>query len=67
MRGGMVALNSTSIVSADYAAEAQELTLQFQSGRSYTYYGVPAEVYDGLLMAGSPGAYFNTAIKNQYG
>ena len=60
-------LRSTSIASADWDKDSQELTVTFQNGRDYTFYDVPEDVYQGLVNAASPGQYFNAVIKNVYG
>lgn len=43
------------------------LTVWFKSGRSYTYDGVPEDVYLGLINAESAGRYFNNVIRGVYG
>ena len=59
--------NSTAIRSADYDQRTRTLRLWFvESGGPYDYYGVPGEVYDGLLRAASKGTYFNERIRDRY-
>jgi hypothetical protein len=62
----MVALRSTAIVSADYDAELEALTLTFANGRSYTYDDVPQEVFERLVADPSPGAFYHTYIRDLY-
>jgi KTSC domain len=59
-------LRSTAIAEASYDDETRTMEVEFTNGRSYTHVGVPQEVYDGLVSAGSPGAYYNSAIKGRY-
>ena len=63
----MPPLRSTSLASADYDPSTLELLITFSNGRSYSYSEVPKEVYDGLLGASSPGAYYHANIKDNYG
>jgi hypothetical protein len=37
------------------------------SGNTYTYYGVPKDVYERFLHASSKGQFFNDYIKDRYG
>lgn len=63
----MPALNSSAIRFADYDPETQTLRLSFTGGGSYTFEGVPQDVYDALLASPSPGRYYAQSIKGQYG
>lgn len=62
------ALHGTSswIDSASYDAETQTMTIDMR-GRTYTFHEVPEYVYDGLIMAPSPGEYYHAEIKGRYG
>lgn len=57
---------SSAISDASYDDETQELNVTFNSGQTYTFRGVPAEIYDGLISASSPGRYYHQNIKGQY-
>jgi hypothetical protein len=59
-------LESSNLKRCSYDIETETLQIQFHSGKVYTYDGVPASVYNGLLEASSPGQYFNANIKNIY-
>ncbi len=60
-------INSSAIAWADYDDAAQELDIRFTSGSTtYTYFGVPEYIYQGLLSASSAGQYFNENIRDQY-
>lgn len=58
---------STMIAAAGYDPDTRTMEIEFRSGRSYTFEGVPPHVYENLLAAESPGRYFNQAIKGIYG
>lgn len=58
---------SSNIASIGYDAPSQTLEVEFQSGTIYQYYGVPENMYDQLMQAGSKGRFLNTYIKNAYG
>lgn len=58
---------STAISAAAYDPETRELVISFKGGASqYTYPNVPADVYDQLCTADSPGRYWRESIKDQY-
>lgn len=57
---------NSSIRRASYDPASQSLTLEFRSGRSYRYQGVPGSVYDWLVRAKSKGAFVTRLIKDRY-
>lgn len=57
---------STAIRQIRYEPDHSQLTVVFQSGRRYAYYGVPREIYSAFRAAASRGAYFNTEIRDRY-
>jgi len=60
--------NSKAITCAEYDAASRVLKLWFVgSGGPYDYFGVPQNIYDGLLKASSKGRYYNQYIRDQYG
>ena len=59
-------LESSNLKRCAYDIETEVLQIQFQSGKVYSYSGVPASVYNGLLEASSAGQYFNNNIKGVY-
>ena len=64
-------MNVTPVVSTTLAIVAYDhagvvLELEFRSGAVYRYFGVPAEVHDGLLRASSKGSYFNREIRERF-
>lgn len=59
----MTPVESTNLSAIGYDYDLGTLRIDFIKGGSYEYYGVPAEVYEGLLSAGSKGQYLNMNIK----
>ena len=57
---------SSVISQIDYNAPGRELHVTFTSGRSYSYFGVPGEVYFQFCRAPSKGDFFNTLIRDRY-
>jgi uncharacterized protein len=60
------AVVSSNLSSVGYDPETQVLEIEFLNGGVYQYYGVPADVYSGLMGAGSKGAYHADFIKDRY-
>jgi KTSC domain len=59
-------LESSVIESVAFDEEKNILDVRLHSGRTYRYFMVPKDVYEGLLRAESHGAYFNTNIRNRF-
>lgn len=59
-------VSSSNIRSIGYDANMQILEIEFLSGRVYQYFGVPVEVYEGLMSAGSHGQFFSYNIRNVF-
>ena len=59
-------VSSTSLRSVGYDTEQKMLEIEFQNGRVYQYFRVPAKVLKGLTEAPSLGSFFNAAIRNIY-
>ena len=57
---------STVIRRFDYRPEAQELLVEFVSGRRYVYSDVPIEEAEAMRAAFSKGQYFNFHIRDRY-
>ena len=63
----MIYLNSDAISCVDYDSWSQVLSIQFTSGVIfYSFYGVPAPVFYGLISAHSAGKYHNQYIRGCY-
>jgi hypothetical protein len=57
------AINSTTLAALAYDRSRQQLHLKFRDHAVYTYFGVPEQIYEGLLRAPSKGQYFNARIR----
>lgn len=57
---------SSQIAAHGYDPATQTLAVQFKSGGTYHYSGVPAEVYAGMQQAESAGRFLHQAVKGQY-
>ena len=60
----MQPVSSSDLASVGY--ENGTLYIAFNSGGVYSYDGVPASVYQGLMSASSHGKYFHANIKDHY-
>ncbi len=58
-----VSVQSSNLVSVGYEVETLTLEIEFHHGGVYQYFGVPAEIHDGLINAGSKGTFFHQYIK----
>jgi len=62
----MPKVDSSMMIYVEYDKAAGELLILFTSGKAYTYYDVPQQVYRDLLRAPSQGRYFLEYIEGQY-
>lgn len=62
----MTYVDSSNVQAIGYDNNAQELHVQFNSGATYVYHGVPPEIYDELMAAASKGSFLNRAVKAVY-
>lgn len=60
------AFSSSNIKGAHYDPEAMMMFVTFKSGRSYTYFAVPADVWQKFNEAESKGSFFATYIKDSF-
>jgi hypothetical protein len=63
----MPLVSSSAMHRVEYDAGSRRLDIWFNGTGQYSYDGVPAHIYTGLLSASSKGAYFNAYIRDQYG
>jgi KTSC domain len=59
-------VDSSMIQAFGYEAEAQMLLVIFNSGKTYRYFEVPPDIYEGLLEADSKGSYLRDLVIDQY-
>ena len=57
---------SSSISAIGYDNMSQTLYIRFIKGKTYSYYNVPTNVYEGLNNAKSKGRYYANFIKGRY-
>lgn len=62
----LTTLDSELISSVTFNVEAKEMRIIFNNGDSYVYYGVPIDVYHGLLESDSKDNYFNRYIRGRW-
>ena len=62
----VTAVGSTTLATVGFEEAAGILQLEFRSGPLYRYFGVSAEVYEGLLRTSSKGRYFNEHIRDRF-
>ena len=58
-----ISVTSSDLASVGYELNTATLEVEFHSGGIYQYFGVPANVYEELITAGSKGVYFNQNVK----
>lgn len=56
-------VSSSNIAAIGFDDATNTLGVQFLNGTEYHYFGVPLEVYEGLLNAPSKGSYLNELVK----
>lgn len=59
-------VNSSAISRIEYDAASHRLYITFRESGTYTYYGVPQNVYERFLRASSKGGFYNDYIKDRY-
>ena len=58
-----VPVQSSNLASVGCDSKTATLEIEFLNGGIYQYFGVPAEVHQGLMNAGSKGSYLDQNIK----
>lgn len=56
-------VSSSNVAAVGYDDEQSVLGVRFLNGSEYHYFGVPRDVFDGLLGASSVGQYLNAYVK----
>lgn len=65
--GGWTTASSKNIKRYQYDDDNMEMWVEFNTGRTYVYSGVPIVVYDAFMAAPSQGSFLNQSIKGTYG
>jgi hypothetical protein len=60
------AVESVTLATVAYDVPAGRLQLEFRTGHLYHYFGVPPQVFEGLMQASSKGKYFNRDIRGRF-
>jgi hypothetical protein len=66
LKANMPNVKSSMMTRVEYDDDRSELDITFIGGKTYRYFDVPPDVYDGLWDAGSKGEFFNDCIKDKY-
>lgn len=61
-----IAVTSSSLAEVGYDPVNSRLEIRFQNGGVYEYDHVPAEIFEGLILASSKGSYFQRRIRGRY-
>jgi hypothetical protein len=59
-------VDSSAISRIEYDPSTRQLFVTFRGGGTYTYYGVPPEVYEAFLRAPSKGRFHAEHIHKRY-
>ena len=59
----MIPVSSSNLAAVGYDTDSATLRIQFHHGGIYDYQGIPGDVYEGLMNAGSKGQFFDKFIK----
>ena len=59
-------VESSNLDSVGYDEEDKVLTIKFNKGGVYNYYGVDKKIYDELMKAESKGKYFHKKVKGKF-
>ena len=62
----LTTVESSMIHAVGYEPETRTLEVVFNSGKTYQYYDVPPEEYEGLMDAESKGSYMRSNIIDGY-
>lgn len=62
----MIPVRSSAIRAVGYDPDSMRMQIRFAQGDTYTFCRVPQHIYDGLLAAGSKGAYYDRYIRDRY-
>ncbi len=57
---------SSSIASIGYDRTSHTLEVEFTSGNTYQYFGVPEQMHSEFMVAPSKGGYFNEKIRERF-
>lgn len=58
-----VQVSSSNLLSVGYNSKTMVLEVEFKNRSIYQYFGIPSNIYSGLMSAKSHGRYFHAYIK----
>jgi len=62
----MTACNSSQLKSFGYDPDTRALSIEFHTGATYTFRGVPQEVVTGMAEAESIGRFFGAHVRGKF-
>jgi hypothetical protein len=62
----MPQVSSSAMHRVEFDPATGQLDIWFNGSGRYSYYSVPAHIYEGLLAAGSKGSFFNSYVRDRY-
>ena len=62
----MISVDSEAILEVGYDSATKRMTITFKQGKSYDFCGVPANIFEGLVIAASVGSYYNDHVRDRY-
>ncbi|MFZ2986609.1 KTSC domain-containing protein [Ideonella sp.] len=62
----MIPVSSSAISAIGYDPATRRMQIRFKQGDTYTFCGVPQQVFSSFLAAGSKGRYFESYIRGRY-
>lgn len=65
-KDNIISVSSSDLSAVGYDSASKTLTIEFNSGGLYEYYGVPQGIYEGLMSASSKGKFFHRFIRDSY-
>ena len=62
----MIPVRSSAITAVGYDPVTRQMKIIFKQGRTYDFCGVPPDIYQNLMNAGSLGAYYDRVIRDRF-
>lgn len=62
----MIRVASSAISAVGYDPTTRRMKVTFKQGRTYDFCGVPPDVHNSFMRAGSKGSYYDRVIRDRY-
>ena len=62
----MISVSSSALSAVGYDPSTKRMQIRFKQGDTYTFCRVPQHIFDGLLVSGSKGTYYDQYIRDRY-